>query len=313
MNPFVVSIVVFAAGLLFLFLLLGLKILRPYEKGVIETLGRYTGTRASGLTLIIPFVQTMQRVDLRETVVEVAPQEVITKDNVVVRVDAVVYLEVVDPFNYRYNVEDFWMAIIKLAQTNLRNVIGDMSLDESLVSRDSINQKLRSVLDQATDRWGARVTRVEIQRIEPPTDVTQAMHRQMKAERDRRARILDAEGEKQSAILVAEGNREAQIKRAEGEAEAIKKVADAHRFERLTVAEGEALAIESVFGAIHRGQPTKDLIAIKYLEALRDIADGQSTKVFLPYEATGILGSVAGIAELFKDKASADEAPVLSE
>lgn len=267
----------------------GIKIVRPWQKGLIERLGKYQRTVDSGLTVIIPFLERMIKVDMREQVVDVPPQGVITKDNVVVEVDAVVYYEVTDPVKVTYNVANFYTAATKLAQTNLRNLIGDLALDESLTSREVINTKLRQILDDATDKWGTRVTRVELQRIEPPTDVTEAMHRQMKAERDRRAMILEAEGHKQSAIL-----------KAEGEAEAIRKVADADRYKKLTVAKGEGEAIQTVFGAIHEGKPTNDLIAIKYLEALEKIADGKATKIFLPFEASGILGSIAGIGELLK-------------
>ncbi len=269
----------------------GIKIVRPWQKGLIERLGKYQRTADSGLTIIIPFWEKMIKVDMREQVVDVPPQAVITKDNVVVDVDAVVYYEVTDPIKVTYNVADFYTAATKLAQTNLRNLVGDLALDESLTSREVINTKLRQILDDATDKWGTKVTRVELQRIEPPKDVTEAMHRQMKAERDRRAMILEAEGHKQSAIL-----------KAEGQAEAIKKVADANKYEKLTVAKGEAEAIQTVFDAIHKGRPTNDLIAIKYLEALQKMADGKATKVFLPYEASGILGSIAGISELFKEK-----------
>ena len=271
----------------------GIKILRPWQKGLIERLGKYQRTADSGLTLIIPFWEKMIKVDMREQVVDVPPQAVITKDNVVVAVDAVVYYEVTDPVKVTYNVMDFYTAATKLAQTNLRNLVGDLMLDESLTSREVINTKLRQILDDATDKWGTKVTRVELQRIDPPSDVTEAMHRQMKAERDRRAMILEAEGHKQSAIL-----------KAEGEAEAIKKVADANRYEKLTVAKGEGEAIQTVYNAIHEGNPTNDLIAIKYLEALQKIADGKSTKVFLPYEASGILSSIAGIGDILKEKVS---------
>jgi regulator of protease activity HflC (stomatin/prohibitin superfamily) len=270
-----------------------IKIVRPWQKGLIERLGKYQRTADSGLTLILPFLERMIKVDMREQVVDVPPQGVITKDNVVVEVDAVVYYEVTDPVKVTYNVASFYLAATKLAQTNLRNLIGDLALDESLTSREMINTKLREVLDDATDKWGTKVTRVELQRIEPPQDVTDAMHRQMKAERERRAMILEAEGHKQSAIL-----------KAEGDAEAIRKVADAERYQKLTVAEGEAEAITTVYGAIHRGDPTNDLIAIKYLEALEKIADGKATKVFLPLESSGVLGSIAGIAELLKERAA---------
>jgi regulator of protease activity HflC (stomatin/prohibitin superfamily) len=178
-------------------------------------------------------------------------------------------------------------------------VVGDLQLDEALTSRELINAKLREILDDATDKWGTRVVRVEIQRIEPPPDVTDAMHRQMKAERDRRAVVTEAEGQKRSAILKAEGVKEAQILEAEGQAEAIKRVADADKYQKLTVAEGEGQAIERVFGAIHTGDPTPDLIAIRYLEALQGIANGQASKVFLPVEMSGIMASIGAIGELF--------------
>ncbi|NLD36723.1 MAG: SPFH/Band 7/PHB domain protein [Desulfatiglans sp.] len=281
---------------------MGTRIVLPYQKGLIERFGKYQRTVDSGLTIIVPFIDSITKVDMREQVVDVPPQAVITKDNVAVEVDAVVYYEITDPVKVKYNISDFYLAATKLAQTNLRNLIGDMALDESLTSREIINNKLRQVLDEATDKWGARVTRVELQRIEPPADVTTAMHRQMKAERERRAAILEAEGKKQAAILEAEGLKLSQILNAEGEAEAIKRVADADKYQKLTVAMGEAQAIETVFSAIHKGNPTNDLIAIKYLEALPRIADGKATKVFLPMETAGILGSIGGIGELFKEK-----------
>lgn len=284
-------VLIVIAVVVFVIAATGLKIIRPWQKGLVERLGKYQRTAESGLTLIIPFMERLIKVDMREQVVDVPPQGVITKDNVVVEVDAVVYYEVTDPVKVTYNVTNFYLAATKLAQTNLRNLVGDLALDESLTSREVINTKLRQILDDATDKWGTKVTRVELQRIEPPVDVTEAMHRQMKAERDRRAMILEAEGAKKSAIL-----------KAEGEAEAIKKVADANKYEKLTVAKGEAEAIETVYNAIHEGNPTNDLIAIKYLEALQKMAEGQATKIFLPYEATGVLGSIGGMAELLKEK-----------
>lgn len=274
----------------------GIRIVKPWQKGLIERLGRYQRTVDSGLSFIIPFIENIIKVDMREQVVDVPPQGVITKDNVVVEVDAVIYYEVTDPIKVTYNVANFYAAATKLAQTNLRNLVGDLSLDESLTSREVINTKLRVILDDATDKWGVKVTRVELQRIEPPSDVTESMHRQMKAEREKRAMILEAEGRRQSAIL-----------KAEGEAEAIKKVADANRYEKQTVAKGEAEAINTVFKAIHEGDPTNDLIAIRYLETLQKIADGKASKVFLPYEASGILSSIAGIGELLKEKSKKKE------
>jgi regulator of protease activity HflC (stomatin/prohibitin superfamily) len=285
------------AFLIFLFIvvfiigLTGLKIILPYQKGLVERLGKYQRTADSGLHIIVPFIERLRKIDMREQVVDVPPQHVITKDNVAVEVDAVVYYEVTDPIKVTYNIANFYIAATKLAQTNLRNLVGDLALDESLTSRELINTKLRQILDDATDKWGTKVTRVELQRIEPPKDVTDAMHRQMKAERDRRAMILEAEGGKQSAIL-----------RAEGDAEAVRKVADAEKYKRIAEAEGEAQGIETVYGAIHKGDPSNDLIAVRYLDTLARMSNGQATKIFLPYEASGILSSIAGIGELFKEK-----------
>ncbi len=303
----VISLFAILALALILIAAAGFKIVRPYQKALIEVLGRYDKTVSSGLRWIMPFIKRMTKVDMREQVIDVPPQEVITKDNVVVTVDAVIYYEATDPVKLSYNVGNFVLAITKLAQTNLRNVIGDLDLDSALTSRDIINTKLREILDDATDKWGVRVVRVEIQRIEPPLDVTEAMHRQMKAERDRRANVTEAEGEKRSAILTAEGVKESRVLEAEGQAEAIKRVADAEKYQRLTVAEGEGQAIERVFGAIHEGDPTPDLLAVKYMEALQGVADGRATKIFLPLDTSGVLGSVAAIGELFKE-ASKDEA-----
>lgn len=277
-----------------------IKILRPYEKAVVERFGKYQRTVESGLIFIIPFIESITKVDLREQVVDVPPQEVITKDNTVVIVDCVIFYEVTDPFNAVYNVVNFYQAITKLAQTNLRNIVGDLELDETLTSREMINTQLREVLDEATDKWGTRVVRVEIQRIEPPTDIVDAMSKQMKAERMKRAAILEAEGYKQSEIKRAEGDKQSAILEAEGEAEAIKKVADANKYQEIAIAEGESKAILNVYNAIHEGNPSNDLIAIKYLESLEKIADGNSTKIFLPAEMSGILGSIGAISELFK-------------
>ena len=286
-------VLVIIAIVIFMFAAMGLKIVRPWQKALVERLGKYQRTASSGLTLIIPFLENLKKVDMREQVVDVPPQSVITKDNVVVEVDAVVYYEATDPIKLTYNVANFYAAATKLAQTNLRNLVGDLALDQSLTSREVINSQLRQILDDATDKWGTKVTRVELQRIEPPADVMEAMHRQMKAERDRRAMILEAEGAKKSAVL-----------KAEGQAEAIMKVADANKYEKLTLAKGEGEAIQTVFAAIHDGNPTNDLIAYKYLEALEKIADGKANKVFLPFESSAILGSIAGIGELFKEKAA---------
>ena len=306
------------AFLVFVLAAAGIKIVRPYQQGIVEQLGKYKQTTGPGLKLIVPIMQSMKRVDMREQVVDVTPQEVITKDNVTVTVDAVIYYEPTDAQRLVYNVANFILAVTKLAQTNLRNVIGDMTLDNALTSRDNVNTSLRNVLDDATDKWGVRVVRVEIQRIDPPGDVMDAMHEQMKAERTRRAVVLEAdgareaaiaiaEGEKQAAILSAEGVKQEAILTAEGEADAIRAVASADRFRFETVAEGEAEAIRSVYGAIHDGNPSPDLIAIKYLEALGTIADGQATKIFVPAEMSATMGSIGAIAELFQTNESNDK------
>lgn len=288
------------AFVLLIFVMNALRIVLPYQKGVIERLGRYQRTMGSGLIIIVPFIEKLRKVDMREQVVDVPPQEVITKDNVAVVMDAIVYYEATDPVKLLYNVADFYAASTKLAQTNLRNIVGEMLLDESLTSRELINTRLRMILDDATDRWGVRIVRVEIQRIEPPADVMDAMHRQMKAERDRRAMVLEADGEREAAIKVAEGQKQAAILEAEGQAQAIQKVADANRYKLTTVATGEAEAVLKVYEAIHEGRPTQDLITIKYLEALSNMADGQATKIFLPIEASALLGGLGGIAEMLK-------------
>ncbi|HBT40301.1 MAG: SPFH domain, Band 7 family protein [Thermotoga sp. 50_1627] len=286
--------------LLFIVAATGIKIVRPFQRGLVERLGKFHREAGPGIHFIIPFFDRMIRVDLREMVIDVPPQEVITKDNVVVTVDAVIYYEVTDAYKVVYNVNNFQFATLKLAQTNLRNVIGELELDQTLTSREKINAKLRTVLDDATDKWGVRITRVEIKKIDPPKDITEAMSKQMKAERTKRAAILEAEGIKQAQILKAEGERNAAILRAEGEAEAIKKVAEANRYKLIAEAEGQAQAILNVFKAIHEGAPTSDLIAIRYLEALKEIANGKATKIFLPIEATAIISSLAGIAEALK-------------
>lgn len=319
MGVWAVVLLIIVGVFLFIVILASLRIIRPWQKGLVERLGRYQRTADSGLTMLVPFIERLTRVDMREQVVDVPPQEVITEDNVVVTVDAVIYYEVTDPVKVVYNVKDFRLAAVKLAQTNLRNVIGDFTLDKSLTSRESINTKLRQVLDDATDKWGIKVTRVELQRIDPPRDVTDAMHKQMRAERERRAMVLEAkgikeatinkaEGDRQARILKAEGEKQSAILRAEGEAEAIERVAKAERFKKIAIAEGEAQAVKNVFSAIHEGDPTNDLIAIKYIEALQVIAQGKANKVFLPYEVSNVMASIAGIAELFKDKKIAPEA-----
>jgi regulator of protease activity HflC (stomatin/prohibitin superfamily) len=307
--PIVITLLIIFVFLL-IFAAKTVKIVQPFQRGVKERLGKYRETLDPGMRIIVPFVDKIRLVDMREQVVDVPPQEVITSDNVVVSVDAVVYYEPTDPQRLVYNVANFILAVTKLAQTNLRNVIGDMQLDQALTSRDNINHGLRDILDDATDKWGVRVVRVEIQRIDPPPDVMHAMHEQMKAERTRRAVVTEAdgrrsaaitaaEGEKASAILRAEGERQRQILQAQGDAEATKARAEAERFRQLTVAEGEAQAITTVYQAIHAGDPSPEVLAVKYLEAMGRVANGNATKIFLPADFATGMGSLGAIAELF--------------
>ena len=300
------------------FLIGAVKIVRPYQRGLVERLGRYKATRDPGLNLIMPFIETMQLVDMREQVVDVPPQEVITSDNVVVSVDAVVYYEATDPQRLVYNVADFFTAITKLAQTNLRNLIGDLELDKALTSRDTINTQLREVLDDATDKWGVRVVRVEIQRIDPPPEVVSAMHAQMRAERDRRATVTEsqgyreaaiarADGEKQSSILAAEGRRQAAILDAEGDAQAIELRANAERIrlERLGQGEGEA-AKQRLLG-IKAADADRTVLTVEYLTALTRIGDGRATKLVIPTEFSGLLGTLAALMETANPSDGLDE------
>jgi regulator of protease activity HflC (stomatin/prohibitin superfamily) len=248
------------------------RIVRQYEKGLITRLGKYHAMAPSGLTFILPFVDDIIRVDMREQVISVPPQKLITKDNVTVEVDAVVYYKVVDPVKSQFEVQDFGYACTTLAQTNLRNLIGDRTLDETLVARDMINTNLRQVLDEATNNWGVKVTRVEVQKIDPPRDITDAMSRQMKAERDKRAAILDAEGVKQSQILQAEGTKQSEILKAEGDAQA-----------RITRANAEAEAIRLVSTAAETFFKERAEM-MRRLEVLNNTL-AQNTKYIVPSNA----------------------------
>ena len=297
---------------LLIYVAAGVKIVQQHERGVVERFGRFKEEVNPGLKVILPFVEALRRVDMREQVIDVPPQEVITEDNVTVSVDAVVYYEATDARRLLYQVANFVLAVTKLAQTNLRNVIGEMKLDEAFTSRERVNSSLRAILDDATDKWGVRVVRVEIQRIDPPMDVMNAMHEQMKAERTRRAVVLEAdgareaavtraEGEKASAILTAEGVKRRDILTAEGEAQSVKVRAEAEQYRQEVVAEGEAQAIDSVFRAITDSGADDRVIAIKYLEALQGIADGNATKIIVPTEMGAVAGAVSGIAEMIKE------------
>jgi regulator of protease activity HflC (stomatin/prohibitin superfamily) len=316
MNPVVIFIVV-AAALVAILVVSALRIIRPFEKGLVERLGKFQRTLDPGMHMIVPFFDTLRKVDMREVVIDVPAQLVITRDNVNVEVDGIIYLQVTDPVRSTYEIRSFYIAATKLAQTNLRNVIGEIDLDQCLASRDEINLQLRDVMDQATDKWGVKVNRIELQKIDPPEDITLAMSRQMKAERDKRAVILEAEGARQSQIARAEGAKQAQILEAEGFAEAVRKKADAEQYRQITVAEGEAKAILNVFNAIHEGRPDEKLVTLKYLEMLPNLAKGDANKIFMPYEASGILSALAAMVEGIRngdDKAkSVPSQPVASE
>lgn len=276
---------------------MSIRIIKPFERGLVERLGKYQKTLNPGLNMIVPFVDTVHKIDMREVVLDVPPQMVITKDNVGVEVDAIIYAQVTDPARSMYEIANYIIAATKLAQTNLRNVIGEMDLDACLSSRDKVNGQLRDVLDEATDKWGVRVNRVEMQRIDPPRDITEAMSRQMKAERDKRAAILEAEAIKQADITKAEGYKQSRILEAEGNAEAVRQQADAEKYRQIEVAKGEAEAIDSVFKAIHAGKPDDKLITLKYLEMMPKLAEGDANKIFMPYEASGIISSLAAMVE----------------
>lgn len=283
---------------------------------IIERLGRYHSTLNPGVNLIVPFIDKARTIivmrnkryyysnviDLREQVYDFDKQNVITKDNVQTEINALLYFQIVDPFKAVYEISNLPNAIEKLTQTTLRNIIGEMELDETLTSRDTINKKLSSVLDDATNKWGVKVNRVELQDINPPTSVLQAMEKQMQAERNKRAEILNSEGEKQSAILKSEGEKMAIINRAEAAKQSEILNAEGIAAAKVKQAEGEAKAIELITAAVGKStNPANYLLAQKYIRMLQEVASGDKTKtVYLPIEATNMLGSIGGIKDLFK-------------
>ena len=307
----------------------GLRIVKQSEALVIERLGRYRTTMTAGINILIPFVdrprasvwryatenalgervvayKMLERIDMRETVFDFPRQSVITRDNVVTEINALIYFQINDPVKSVYEISNLPNAIEKLTQTTLRHVLGDLDLDECLSSRDTINTKLRAILDEATNKWGVKVNRVELQDINPPQDIKEAMEKQMRAERSRRAQIIEAEGTKTAAILQAEGRKGADINRAEGERQAVILEAEGKANARLQVAEAEAKAIRMVAEAVSKtkADPTQYLIAVRYVEALEKMMDTSNDKsrvVFMPYEASGMMGSVGSIKELLKD------------
>ena len=292
------------------------RIIRQSECAIIERLGSYNRTLTSGINFVVPIIdqnrsmfwvfngmmQSTPRIDLRETVLDIPEQSVITKDNVSINIDALLYIQVVDPIKATYEIANLPLAVAQLAQTSLRNVIGALDLDDTLTSRDTINSKLKTILDEATDKWGTKVNRVELKNITPPMDIQNAMEKQMQAERERRAKILDAEGDKQARVArsegmkqeqinLAEGEKEAQVRRAEGEAEAIKEIAEAKR-----------QALERVNSVLQNNELTAQyLTAANYLESLKTFTQKEGDKVFIPYEASTALGSIGTVQELLKN------------
>jgi regulator of protease activity HflC (stomatin/prohibitin superfamily) len=294
-----VALIVVAVVVLFLLVVAArtIRVIPQARAGVVERLGRYSRTLEPGLTIVTPFIDRVKPlVDLREQVVNFAPQSVITEDNVVVAIETVLYFTITDPRSATYEVANPLQAIEQLTVTTLRNVIGGLTLEKTLTARESVNTQLRTVLDEATGKWGIRINRVEIKSVDPPPDIRSAMEKQMRAERDRRAAILTAEGEKQSQILTAEGQQQAVVLRAEGDRQAA-----------VLRAEGEAKAIDTVFKAIHEGKPSRELLSYEYLQMLPQLAEGDSNKVFvIPSEFAEAFG---GIGEALSKRAPSPPAP----
>ena len=294
---------------------MGVQIVEQATVKIVERLGRFHMVATSGINFIWPFVdsirpilmlgQRLRSIDLREQVIDFPPQPVITRDNVTMHVDTVLYYQITDPKRAIYEIVDLGVAIHQLTVTSLRNVMGELALDETLTSRETVNAKLRTILDEATDKWGVKVNRVELKNIEPPQEIQDAMAKQMKAERERRAVVTEAEGSKRAAILTAEGERDAAIANAEGEKRSTILEAEGVAEARIKIAQAEAEAINRVRGALPDASPANYLIALKYLGSLEKISSGQATKIFLPFEASGILASIGGIREILK----ADETP----
>jgi regulator of protease activity HflC (stomatin/prohibitin superfamily) len=300
-----------------IYILRGIKIVSQSETMIVERLGKYNRTLNAGINVILPIIEQAKetivrrqtgaisrtsRIDMREQVYDFDKQSVITKDNVMTEINALLYFQIVDPMKAVYEIQNLPVAIEKLTQTTLRNVVGEMELDETLTSRDTINSKLRNVLDDATNKWGVKVNRVELQDITPPESIRRTMELQMQAERNRRAEILKAEGEKQAQILNSEGEKQAEINAAEAEKQANILRAEGEAKAKVLQAEAEAAAIRNIAEAVSdRGaDPVNYLLAVKYVEALKEVAGGQQNKtVYLPYEASNLLGSLGGIKDMF--------------
>ena len=311
-----IYVLVAIVALAIIFLKMTVVIIPQSETKIIERLGKYYATLKPGINLVIPFIDRAKSIvtlvngryaytniiDLREQVYDFDRQNVITKDNIQMQINALLYFQIVDPFKAVYEINNLPNAIEKLTQTTLRNIIGEMELDQTLTSRDIINTKLRGVLDDATNKWGIKVNRVELQDITPPQSVLQAMEKQMQAERNKRATILTSEGDKQAQILQSEGDKAAMINKAEAAKQRAILNAEGEATARIRKAEAEAVAIEKITEAVGKStNPANYLLAQKYIQMMQQLAEGDKTKtVFLPYEATNLLGSVGGIKELFK-------------
>ena len=313
-------VLIILVALVVIYILRGIKIVSQSETMIVERLGKYNRTLNAGINVILPIIEKAKdtiarrqdgrliatsRIDMREQVYDFDKQSVITKDNVMTEINALLYFQIVDPMKAVYEIQNLPVAIEKLTQTTLRNVVGEMELDETLTSRDTINSKLRNVLDDATNKWGVKVNRVELQDITPPESIRRTMELQMQAERNRRAEILKAEGEKQSQILNSEGEKQAEINAAEADKQANILKAEGEARAKILQAEAEATAIRNITEAVSSGgaDPVNYLLAVKYVEALKEIASGQQNKtVYLPYEATNMLGSIGGIKDLFQSK-----------
>ncbi len=317
MNLSVLNIVLIVLGVLVvIYILRGIKIVSQSETMIVERLGKYNRTLNAGINIVLPIIEQAKevivrqqngrlyranRIDMREQVYDFDKQSVITKDNVMTEINALLYFQIVDPMKATYEIQNLPVAIEKLTQTTLRNVVGEMELDETLTSRDTINSKLRNVLDDATNKWGVKVNRVELQDITPPESIRRTMELQMQAERNRRAEILKAEGEKQAQILNSEGEKQAEINAAEADKQANILKAEGEARAKVLQAEAEAAAIRNIADAVSdRGaDPVNYLLAVKYIETLKEVAGGQQNKtVYLPYEASNLLGSLGGIKEL---------------
>ena len=304
MDPWLIALIIFLVIVLSV-IVSGIKVVPQSKAYVIERLGAYRETWQTGLHFCIPvFERIAKEVSLKEQVVDFAPQPVITKDNVTMQIDTVVFYQITDAKLYAYGVESPIMAIENLTATTLRNIIGEMELDHTLTSRDTINAKIRSILDEATDPWGIKINRVELKNIKPPAEIQDAMEKQMKAERQRREAILRAEGEKASSILVAEGKKESQILEAEAEKQAAILKAEAEKQAAILKAEAEKQAILCINTAhaesirlINEAQPSEGYLTIKKLEAMEKMADGQATKIVIPSELQGVVGLVNTIKE----------------